>query len=981
MHLSSDPGFVTVFWPPSGLALAVVYLYGYKLLPGVFLGSLAISYFVVFLQIEGWDNLSLLKGGLSSFPPLLQVFFSVFLLKRFIGNNSHLESFKEVFVFLFVSGPLCCLISASLSTLIMALFGEITWSSFLFIWATWYVGDTLGVLVFGSVFVILLAKTERVSLRRKLFISIPLVSVFFVVITLFLFAKNFEDKKRTSDFEANAKTILKAMDTNIAAYVAELYSLRNFFRASEEVTPEEFVKFLDGVLKRNEGLQGLFWAPAMSDAELRDFEKQVQKKNNTNFFISEYLPNKGLIPVKNREIYFPILREEQSNQISSRLGFDLASTEGIYEALIDTKNIPNVFAVMPDEYLSAEKKLDFSIILPLKASKDREEFHTHPILMGLVMGSVSLRQLLERVMLDWSDKGINIRIYDAQNSVLVDTFPSNANVSKTSFSTPIYLLPLRIYGLSWFLEFHLDDEFVRRNINWSFWYALLGTSVFIFFVSCFLLVITGQTATIEKVITERTRQYREQKNFLGVIMDNIPDLIFVKNEKHQIIAANNSFLHLYPPQERGTVVGRTGLEQFKPEQQEFFLREDKFAFENGYSEAYESNTDYRGVTRTLFTRKTRFFDDQGERYVLGISRDVTELLSVQSQLESILMTMADGFMIVRSSGEIESFNRACEEIFGYSSDEAIGKHINILEFSSFNDFHSGDFLNLFAVIGFDEDILRRELFARNKQGTLFPISLAVSKVIAGKSVFFSVIVRDISKEKKVEEELRRSNKALEDFAYVASHDLKAPLRHVLLSSEFLRDRYSHALDEGATNFLNIIIKSTNRMFAMIESLLAYSGLGRRDVDMGLVSLELVMSEIIDSLAEPIARCNADISIGSLPIVYGNKNLLLQLFQNLIQNSLKYRKVGVRPNVVIGCEQVGWFWVVYIEDNGIGIDPEYKDKIFKLFQRLHGEKEFEGTGIGLAICQRIAEFHGGEITLDVEYVGGSRFIVKIPVSQL
>jgi light-regulated signal transduction histidine kinase (bacteriophytochrome) len=266
----------------------------------------------------------------------------------------------------------------------------------------------------------------------------------------------------------------------------------------------------------------------------------------------------------------------------------------------------------------------------------------------------------------------------------------------------------------------------------------------------------------------------------------------------------------------------------------------------------------------------------------------------------------------------------------------------------------------------------RELVGKRKNGTTFPIDLAVSEVDLGDRKLFSGIVRDITFRKEAEEELMRSNKDLEEFAYIASHDLKAPLRRVSLCADFLEKDYEDKLDDKAKEFLEIMTKSTARMQDMIESLLKYSLIGRDGQDFENVDLNEVVDAAKQSLCVVIEESDSEIKCDELPCVTGSKSLLIQLFQNLIGNAVKYVEKGTKPKVEISVEEKDGQWIFSISDNGVGIEPQYAEQIFQIFRRLHGDDEYTGTGIGLSLCQRIVASHDGKIWLDTSYTGGCRF---------
>jgi signal transduction histidine kinase len=225
-------------------------------------------------------------------------------------------------------------------------------------------------------------------------------------------------------------------------------------------------------------------------------------------------------------------------------------------------------------------------------------------------------------------------------------------------------------------------------------------------------------------------------------------------------------------------------------------------------------------------------------------------------------------------------------------------------------------------------------------------------------------------------ELSRSNADLEQFAYVASHDLQEPLRKVASFCQALQTRYRGQLDERADQYIDFAVDGAKRMQTLINDLLAFSRVGRGESRRRPVALADVLAGAADALAEPMERSGARIEADGLPTVLGDESLLRSLFQNLLSNSLRFH--GSEPPLVrVTAQPLDGDWEIAFADNGIGIEPEYAERIFLIFQRLHGRDAYEGSGIGLALCRRIVEYHGGRIWLDTAFTGGACFRLTLP----
>jgi PAS domain S-box-containing protein len=350
---------------------------------------------------------------------------------------------------------------------------------------------------------------------------------------------------------------------------------------------------------------------------------------------------------------------------------------------------------------------------------------------------------------------------------------------------------------------------------------------------------------------------------------------------------------------------------------------------------------------------------------------------------AILETALDGIVTFEERGIIESLNPAAERLFGYSGGAIIGQDVRMLmpppgpegsDIPANNDFTIGSR----ELIG-----TAREMVGRKSDGSTFPMELMVSEVRLGDRRIFTGIVRDITERKRAEleltrraQELARSNVELEQFAYVASHDLQEPLRMVASFTQLLARRYGDGLDATAHEFIDYIVAGATRMQALINDLLAYSRVGTRGAAFEAIDCRDVLERVLANLKSAIDETNAVVMHDPLPRLWADATQMGQLFQNLIGNAIKYRGEGT-PRIDLAVRRRGDEWLFSVRDNGIGFDRKHAGRIFVIFQRLHNRDQYPGTGIGLAICKKIVERHGGRIWAESEPGRGSRFSFTIP----
>jgi light-regulated signal transduction histidine kinase (bacteriophytochrome) len=232
--------------------------------------------------------------------------------------------------------------------------------------------------------------------------------------------------------------------------------------------------------------------------------------------------------------------------------------------------------------------------------------------------------------------------------------------------------------------------------------------------------------------------------------------------------------------------------------------------------------------------------------------------------------------------------------------------------------------------------------------------------------------------------LRRSNAELEQFAYVASHDLQEPLRKVASFCQLLQDRYGDQLDERGVEYLRFAVDGAKRMQLLINDLLTFSRLGQLNAPYATVALDDTLDAALVNLTAAIEESNAEILRSQrLPSIRGEATLLTMLWQNLIANAMKFRREDSTPRITVDCQPHGSAghegWLFSVSDNGIGIAEEFANKVFVIFQRLHGRDAYAGTGIGLAVCKKIVEQHDGAIWIDTSYTAGTRFCFTLPAA--
>ena len=412
-------------------------------------------------------------------------------------------------------------------------------------------------------------------------------------------------------------------------------------------------------------------------------------------------------------------------------------------------------------------------------------------------------------------------------------------------------------------------------------------------------------------------------------------------------------------------------------------------FETGHSVESEISGEtprLPGVTRFWLTGFFPVFAHIGAPLAVGgYVVEITERKRAEeamARLAAIVEGAEDAIYSEDLHGIIQTWNAGAAKLYGYAPHEVIGKHVSLLV----PEEHRGELEELTRKMREGiQDHFETTRITKSGQRIIASLTMSPIKDTAGRIVGVSKLVHDITNRKKTEENLKetvraleRSNRELRQFAYVASHDLQEPLRNVTRYVELLSLRYRELLDDKAKRYVEFAVEGAARIHALINDLIAFSEVGAQVREFKAVSMQAVAEEAVDNLRELIEQHDAEVTLATLPEIVGDRVHLVQLVQNLVGNAVKFGRKDVAPQVRLTANREAGEWRFGVHDNGIGISSEYFEKVFVIFQRLHPRSEYPGTGIGLAICRKIVEWHGGKIWIESAVGEGTTFYFTIPI---
>lgn len=835
------------------------------------------------------------------------------------------------------------------------------------------------------------------------------------------------------DFMSRAEDRVAVFRRQLAASLQMMDSLKAFFESSTRVDKNEFAQFVKNPVASSRTLYAVDWIPRVPEAGRDAFLQEARAAHpGFSYRIRERNERHEEVSAGARDEYYPILYSEPSSVTAARAGYDFGSEPVRRLAMARAAETGRAAAVLQGRRLDSPDEV-FNVVLLNPVFKNPDPAgggSAKSRLEGFVAGNFYFGSMFEDMFSRSSERDIDMSVYDA-------TDPEN---EKFLFSYDTGLSPGGRSGhlssrrqtapgpFSYEEAIPAGDRILKfvcvpsahypRPLSSALpWIVSFAVAFFVLLIGQYLSLLISRDRVIQKTVQERTdelskvnqilsdeiaqrrlieQELRQSRSFFKTMIDNLPVAVFAKSARSGrfgIFELWNQKSESIFGLRQDQMLGKTDYDIFPKDQADFFREKDQQVFrDRNLVEIPSEPIDTPAGRRYLHTLKVPVWDEnKNPLYLLGISEDITDrvktefaLRESEERFREAFANSAIGMALVSLDGRWIQVNAVMCRILGYSEEELLKTDFQHLTYPEDLQLDLENVRRLLAgeIRSYH---MEKRYMRKNGEAVWCQLSASLVRDHQGLPQIFVAQVQDIDEQKKARQELQqksaelaRSNRELEEFAYVASHDLQEPLRKIISFSRLLEEKEAERLDAESLDYLQRVVSGAGRMRHLIEDLLTYSRVMRKQLPFSEVDLNEVVKNVISDLEIRILETEARVTAGPMPRVFGDPVQLHQLFLNLVGNALKFRKKDEVPVIEITAEalQKG-FYEIRIKDSGIGFDEKYLDRIFVPFQRLHTRSEYEGTGIGLSVCQKIIQRHGGVITARSRPGEGAVFIFTLP----
>lgn len=1008
LRLALPPGYASPIWPPAGIALAAVLLWGKKIWPAIWFGSFLTNLFY------GYD----LSGYLT--PPTvfvamgiavgstIQALAGAWLSQRFIEPGvPRLDNGKNIFRYVLLAGPLSCLIAASIGVGTLSGFDVLTNSTISTAWWNWWIGDCLGTIIISPLVFCLFAEPRALWRSRLIGVAMPLVAMLAGLAVTFVLVLRAEDSRLQLQFDTNASAVNKALAENFSAVLNASFSLNSFFQAAGLVDRDKFGVFANSVLTRNKHIQALSWVPRIPIEQRTSYEQSFRDQGYKDFTIKEMGENRQFIKAQERAEYFPVTYIEPLATNKQALGFDLSSEPVRGETLTEARTSRSVSVTRPIQLVQdGQPNQAVLLVMPVYLANISD---AEPGFSGFLSTVVRIDSLVNAAMqgLNLDDMNVALLYYDAENHATL--LHGALKAAKTGISESRQSIRFGNRVLEIIVQ--PEEVFVSTHASWLPWMVLLGGLLFTMLLSVYLLSATGRAAMVAALVDQRTAQLDAANSSLKNAYislaekgQKLRDLYELSPLGIALLDVHGKFVEFNHAFQRMTGYAEEELKQLDylslsaDKDQDLDEQLNWLAKTGQYGSDETTFIHKRGRPVSMQLSGTKVAGAEGQDYIWFIAEDVTQAKANkevlrQSELKyrKLFNSSHDAVMMADSSGFLDC-NQATLDLFGYDTvSEFCRLHPGKVSPPNQSDGRDSlELANEHMATAIKNGHLEFEWLHQRADGSIFPAQVTLARVSLDGHLVLQSVVRDLSERKRVEQALIEAKEAAEtmaafksEFLANMSHEIRTPMNAVIGLSQLALNK---PVSDEVRDYLQKIHGSSVSLLDILNDILDFSKMeaGKLGIEQAEFNLNNVLDNLHNLFALSAEEKRLDFKVEVAPDVpfglVGDALRLQQILSNLLGNALKFTERGsVTLRVALldlhDAQAKIRFSVV---DTGIGIPEADLPKLFQSFSQLDASitRRFGGTGLGLTISQKLLQLMGSDFHVESSLGLGSNFSFEL-----
>jgi PAS domain S-box-containing protein len=569
--LAIPPGYSMAVYPPAGIALGIIATNGYRLLPGVALGSFLVNLFASLENAGQLNSTAFLLSAMLACGASLQAGVSTYFIRKYYGANLALDNHNAIFRFFLIAGLLGCLISASIGVSSLYFLEILPKTAIIGNWLTWWMGDTFGVLTITPLMLILFAKPRKIWASRRWNVMLPLVMCLILVVTAFIFIRDREEQRQQLEFRLEAERITQQLQNKLKNHSDALKNIERFFASSDNINRAEFSNFVSNMIESHKEITALFWAPKIINENRNTFEKNVRNEGFPQFRITERDAQSKLKTAILRDDYFPVTYFAPFKIDSPAFGYDTGSDTSRRTAIEDAAESGRITSTDPISLVTAGTVKQTSLLLfaPIYAhGKPLENISQRmSALTGVAVSVLAMNDVIKNLQKKEQHADILLKFYDLSYPSEKGIFFNNIDVID---KTHVVQSSLDFGGRQYSLQAQPSALYWEKHFTWTTWITITGGLLFAGLLGIYLLMSTGYTFNIETLVTQRTAQLHDREERLDAILSNAAEGILTANELGEIESANQSAYYLLG-YSAGELMGKNIFDLFPDAESQTFL--------------------------------------------------------------------------------------------------------------------------------------------------------------------------------------------------------------------------------------------------------------------------------------------------------------------------------------------------------------------------------------------------------------------------